>query len=83
MTPFQQYDAPAWGGQAISPGSAVLSTGKGVPFRALYVSTGGNITIRLLDGSTQTFVNVLSGTTLRLQFDMISAATASNLIGLY
>jgi hypothetical protein len=62
----------------------VLTTDRCVPFRALYVGTGGNLTIRLLDGSTHTLMNVPTGTTLRLQFDMVfeTGTTATDLVGL-
>lgn len=84
--PFQQYDAPAWGGQAITPADGlVLNTNRGTPFRGLYVGGAGNVQVRMLDGSTQVFAGVLAGTTLAIQYDKVFATntTATNLVGLY
>jgi hypothetical protein len=69
---FQQHNAPPYGAVAITPSSAVLDTGRGVPFRGLYVGGAGDVSVRLLDGSTHTFKNVLAGSVLNFQFDVVN-----------
>lgn len=85
-TPFQQYDASAWGAVAITPTDGeVITTGKSVPFRGLYVGVTGNVSVRMLSGVTVTFEAVPAGTTLDIQFDMVNATgtTANSLLGLF
>lgn len=84
--PFQQYDAPAYGAVAVTPNDGtVLKTSSGRPFRGLYVGGAGDVTVRMLDGSIQTFKAVPVGTTLAIQFDQVHATstTATLMIALY
>ena len=54
------------------------------PCRALYIGTGGDVTIALLGGSTVEFVNVASGTTLDVQATEVTAVTgAGDILALY
>jgi hypothetical protein len=79
---LQAYNASAWGGIAITASdSTVLSP----VLRALYVGGAGNVAVRMLDGSTQTFVGVAAGTVLPIQIDKVMATntTASSMVGLY
>ena len=79
---LQAYNASAWGSQTITPSdSTVLS-----PIcRALYVGTTGNVAVRMLDGSTPTFVAVPAGTILPIQCDqvLLTGTSASTIIGLF
>lgn len=54
--------------------------------RAIYVGTGGDLTVILADDSNPvTFKNVPGGTMLPIRVDRVraTATTASNLLGLY
>ena len=52
--------------------------------RALYVGTGGDLAVRMLDGSSVTLLNVPSGTLLPLRVGrVLPASTASGIIGLW
>src|SRR3954469_15266566 len=52
--------------------------------RALYVGTGGDVAVRLLDGGTVTLANVPSGTLLPLRvIRVLPASTASGILGLW
>lgn len=54
------------------------------PCRALYIGTGGDVTITMLGGSTVEFVNVASGTTLDVQATEVTAVTgAGDILALY
>lgn len=69
-------------------GSAVVTPHDTNTFRtarALFVGTGGNIKVKMPDGSTPTFTNVPSGYQLDVQCYMVYATgtTASNIIALY
>jgi hypothetical protein len=54
--------------------------------RALYIGTGGNLAVRMSDGTAVTFTNVAAGI-FPIQVDMVKAAgsgtTASGIIALY
>jgi hypothetical protein len=45
--------------------------------RALYVGTGGDVAVRMLDGSVVTLSNVPSGTLLPLRIDRVLATGTS------
>jgi hypothetical protein len=54
------------------------------PCRALYVGTGGDVTIAMLGGTVVEFVNVASGTTLDVQATEVTAVTgADDILALY
>jgi hypothetical protein len=65
---------------AITPADADLAQAT----RALYVGTGGDVAVRMLDGSSVTLVNVPSGTLLPLRVArVLPASTASGILGLW
>jgi hypothetical protein len=71
-----------WGSTTIAPSdSAVLAPA----CRALYVGGAGDVTLRMMDGSTPQFKAVPAGTMLNIQFDQVKATgtTASLMVGLY
>lgn len=80
--PFGQYqpglDAPAATAFAITPGSSDLAK----TTRAIYVGGAGDVTVTMLDGSSVTFVGVPAGTFMPIRATKVTAATASDLIGL-
>lgn len=53
--------------------------------RSLYVGTGGNIKVTMADGQVVTFSNVIGGTILPIQTQVIwsTGTTASNILALY
>lgn len=53
--------------------------------RSLYVGTGGNIKVTMADGQVVTFLNVVSGSILPIQTQVIwsTGTTASNILALY
>ena len=52
--------------------------------RALYVGSGGDLAVRMLDGGSVTLLNVPSGTLLPLRVSrVLPASTASGLLGLW
>lgn len=54
------------------------------PCRALYVGTGGDLTIRMLSNNTAEFKNVPSGTILDVQATEVTAVTgAADILALY
>ncbi|KGD86576.1 MULTISPECIES: hypothetical protein [Rhizobium/Agrobacterium group] len=72
---------PASSGFSITP-----SDGSDLPeaTRALYVGTGGNLTVRMLSGETLTLSNVSSGSLLPLRITRVLATgtTAAAIAGL-
>ena len=63
----------------ITPGSGDLSP---IPV-ALYIATGGTISVTNHDGSTEANVPVATGTTLHYQPKKITAATSAVVYGYY
>lgn len=65
---------------SITPADSVMGT----KARALYIGTGGNITVVTNDGTSTTFHNVVSGTILPVSVKQVSSTgtTASNIVGL-
>lgn len=55
------------------------------PPRAIYVGTGGDISLVSLDGDTVIFKNVVTGTLLPVYFKQVKATgtTASNLVAIF
>lgn len=64
----------------ITPADSILTT----KARALYIGTGGNVTVLTSNGSSVTFSNVVAGTILPVSVKQVSSTgtTASNIIGL-
>ncbi|MDX3928210.1 MAG: hypothetical protein QHC90_20695 [Shinella sp.] len=84
--PFSSHhtalDAPASHAFAIVPDNdAELA----VTTRALYVGTGGDVTLVTVSGETVTFVNIAPGSVLPLRTARIleNGTTAADLVGLY
>lgn len=81
---LQDHTASAWGSVTFS-----LDTDFGRNARALWVGAAGNVQVRMLDGTTPTFVAVPAGTLLPLQCDrVVSAGTTvasptTNIIPIY
>lgn len=79
---FQQYNASAFGGVAITKSDATVLS----PFlRALYVGGTGDVAVRMMDGTTPTFSAVPAGTLLPIQVDKVlsTGTTATLMVGLY
>lgn len=75
--------APASRGAAITPHD---TNAIGGPYSAIFVGTGGNITLRYAGGSSDlVFKNVASGTVLPIagvEFIRATGTTAADMIGL-
>lgn len=77
---FAGWDAPASGIISITPidgGSNAVGT------RGIRVASGGNLSVKMIDGSVAVIQNVMSGETLflRLQNIEYSGTTASGIVG--
>jgi len=72
---------PASSGFSITPSD---STDLPETVRALYVGTGGNLSVRMLSGETLTLANVPAGSLLPLRVTRVfaNATTASAIAGL-
>jgi len=70
-------EAPALDAFTITPGAGALA----VMPRALYIGTGGTITVTTFRGTTLT-LTVGDGTVLPLVVTHVTAATAANIVGL-
>ena len=74
-----EIDAPATGAFSITASANALT----VETRAIYVGGGGNITVTMKNGVSVTFSNVVAGTILPIRCTHVTAATATNLLGLH
>jgi hypothetical protein len=76
-------ESPAWDAWAITPSDSDMVPN--APTRALYIGTGGNLTVDMGAGRTITLVGVLGGTILPIRVDMVFATgtTATDIVGLY
>jgi len=81
----QSYDqnfGPAADATSITPddGTVLTATTKG-----LYVGVGGDLAVRMKDGTTLTFIGVGSGAILPLRVDIVLATgtTATDIIALH
>ncbi|KEQ03751.1 MULTISPECIES: spike base protein, RCAP_Rcc01079 family [Pseudorhizobium] len=72
---------PAASGFAVTPND---TTDLPEPTRALYVGSGGDLTVRMLTGETLTFAAVSPGSLLPLRASRVFATgtSAANLVGL-
>ena len=71
----------AHGAASITPSDSTV-----IPMtRALYIGTGGNISVVMVDEQTVTFTNVVGGTILPVQVTKVRATstTASGIVALY
>lgn len=69
------------GGAAVTPSDATILSG----VRALYVGGAGDVAVTFNDGSTATFVGVVSGFILPVQVSrvMSTGTTATNIVALF
>jgi hypothetical protein len=76
------FSDPAENALAVTPSDSADLTG--APCRALYVGTGGNISL-IVGGNTLTFTAVPSGSILPVRASRVrsTSTTASNIIALY
>ena len=75
------WASPVCSGAAITPADSDLAT----PRRALWVGTGGNVSVRFADDSADvTIANVPDGTLLPFAVKRVNltGTTASNIVGL-
>lgn len=71
----------AHGAAAVTPSDSTV-----LPIsRSLYIGTGGAIKVTMADGQEVTFYNVVSGSVLPIQTQLIwsTGTTASNILALY
>jgi hypothetical protein len=75
-------DAPAGGGEAVTPSDTVSTT---TPFRALYVGVTGNVVVLLLSGAVLTFIAVPAGSILPVSGSRVNSTntTASSIVALW
>lgn len=82
MGAYRDSDATvsAHGATAVTPSDATIFE----VCRGLYVGTGGNLAVRMADGETITFTNVLAGI-FPIQVDQVrsTGTTATGIIALY
>jgi len=77
------WDDPATRAAAITPADSDFADG--VIYRALYVGTGGSLSVRLADDDGNvTLTNVANGTLLRIAVKRVNSTgtTASGIVGL-
>jgi hypothetical protein len=77
----ERVDSPAVGALTVSPHDTTTLT---TASKALYVGTGGNIAVLMLDGTTATFTAVPTGTVLPIRVQRVNSTntTASNMVAL-
>lgn len=75
-------ESPAEGAAEITPDD---STDLTQPSRALYVGTGGDVAVQMIDGTSATFAGVAGGSFLPLRVDRVLATgtTASGIVAIY
>jgi hypothetical protein len=73
--------SPALGARAVAPSNSTEIT----TTRSLYVGTGGNVAVTMVDGDQVTFSNVPSGTMLPIQVIQVRATgtTAADILAMY
>lgn len=72
-------NGPASNAEAVTPGAGALSN----TTRALFVGTGGDVTVTMAGGGSVQFTNVPDGTTLPIRVTHVTAATASDIVALW
>ncbi len=70
---------PAYGAFAITAGAGALAR----PTRGIYIGGAGDVTVTMADGASVTFNEVPAGTILPVRATHVTAAAATELIGLY
>jgi len=77
-----EQQAPASDAAAVTPHD---STEFAVRTRALYIGSGGALTVTMIDGSNVTFVGVVAGSVLPLRVIKVLATgtTASSIVALF
>jgi hypothetical protein len=63
--------------------AVTINTALATPCDALYVGTGGDMTVLTPDGTTAVFKNLQSGTTLGVGASNVTSATAADIVALY
>lgn len=76
-----EFLSSASGAIAVTPHDTTALTTNA---RALYVGTGGNVAVLMVDGTTVTFTNVQDGTILPIRIQRVNSTntTASNMVAL-
>lgn len=76
--PFLEGSFPAISGKVVTPSDATV-----ISARSLYIGVGGTVVVEWTDGTTSTFINVVSGTILPVNVVKVRASTtATNIIAL-
>jgi hypothetical protein len=75
-TVLQTYECAATTGD---PGSPLVITG----FKYLYVTVTGNVVVKNDAGTAVTFTNAAAGTLLPISGNIVMAATAGTVIGIF
>lgn len=71
----------AYDATAVTAGASALTNG---PTRALWVGTGGDITVTMAGGTSVAFTNVPNGCLLPIQVSHVTAVSgAANILALY
>jgi hypothetical protein len=71
--------APASNAAAVTPGAGALAA----TTRALFVGTGGDVTVTMEGSGSVVFTNVPDGTVLPIKVTHVTAATASDIVALW
>lgn len=81
IEPYDLYEGedPAVGAFTITASADPLA----YQCRAIYVGTGGNVTLTTTRGQSVQFTNVPSGSILPVRCTHVTAASASGIVGLY
>ena len=73
---------PGRNSETVTPSDSVNLT---QPSRAIYVGVGGDISVEMLDGGTQVFVGVVTGSLLPLQVTRVNSTdtTATDMVSVF
>lgn len=74
-----EWTRPAQGAVAIVPGAAKLEH----LLRGIYVGTAGDVTVTLRSGDSVTFKNLAAGVIHAIAATHITAATATDILGVF
>lgn len=79
------WTRPASGSIDITPGADLLTddAGREITCRGLYVGKKGSVTVIHPDGSSTQFVDLVAGVIHPIAFIRLTAATATDIIGVY
>lgn len=65
---------------AARSGDVIVGTPFGEIARAIYIGVGGAITVKKIDGTTQSYVGLLGGVWYPIVCTEVTSATASNMV---